>query len=244
MNTFTARQPRGLPVGGQFAPQIRAEDFLDLSGTVTTPDLDFSFPFPQANNLHKVACVVDAVAAGANTGESVAETLELSDREGFYYADAAGYLGFVTTIDGAGAKTYELTPWGEQLLAEDAAGRAELLKATAYTVPAVQIFSDRGEAGVLEYLEEETGLGETTAIRRTATISAWRNAVAHTDEFTQDVEAERLGAGLRSEAAALNAVRERMAREARVLAASQEKKLATCDICGMGLPLSAVCDNC
>ena len=173
--TIITRESKGRPVGGQFSAHTHSDGDVVLQGTMTierATNVNDSYPFPQANKIETIGCVVDAVAAGANTGDSVAETLNLASREGSYYADAAGYLGFIDTVSGADVKTYELTALGEDLLAADPAERVEILRTATADVPAVQIYGLRGESGVRELLEEVTTLGESTSARRTATIAA------------------------------------------------------------------------
>lgn len=241
------REAKGKPTGGQFREHQRADAPISLAsnGFLATGEqpINDRFPFPQANVLEKVLCVVDAVDAGANTAEAVAETLSVTAREGAYYADAAGYLGFVDTIDGAEVKTYGLTHLGERLQDADAARRVEAIRDVVARVDAVQVHAEYGEDGVRELLEETTGLGDSTVTRRAATIAAWYDALGHTTELTEAVEREHSDAGDRAIAAAIRAT---VARQERLAAAAKaaERVAAICEQCFMELPLSGICGNC
>ncbi|WIB65619.1 hypothetical protein [Curtobacterium sp. MCBD17_040] len=84
--------------GGAAAPQVTLSSFRAQS---TVND---AFPFPQANDLEKVITVVDAVGEHANTSGAIADTIGVSaEREGTYYADAAGYLGLWRPTPAAGS---------------------------------------------------------------------------------------------------------------------------------------------
>ena len=50
-------------------------------------------PFPQANDLDKVADLVSMSEADIITKESIADLFEFDERQGDYYANAARYIG-------------------------------------------------------------------------------------------------------------------------------------------------------
>lgn len=231
---------------GQFAAAPHTESDVALRPTVRwVPDLDApatvntEFPQPQANDLQSVAAAVDAIALGANTPEAVAESLGMSQREGAYYADAAGYLGFVDVVPGQDMKTYDVTQSGQSLLSTTGEDRVELLRDTVAGMPGVVAYADGGDAAVLE-LMQDSGLGDTTAARRTSTIKAWYHSLAEDSEFSETVRRESSAARERAVPAAAAAEAARRLRAA----ARAPKQLAICVGCNMALPATGVCDFC
>jgi hypothetical protein len=224
--------------GGHFGQRDRPEADTFLGDAATA--IDLSFPEPQANDLDKVSAVVDAVAAGANTAEAIAESMSMVDREGSYYGDAAGYLGLVQTVSGGDIKTYELTPAGEQMLEADPNERLTMLRDITAQAPGMQMLDEYGTDGVGEYLEA-AGLGEATATRRTATLVSWSRSLAQPEDFANDIALSVGTTRLRSAAAAEHAEEGRAAR-ASAAAASMPKPAAICTSCFMALPVSGICD--
>ncbi len=221
--------------GGSAAPAVTLASFRAQS------TINDSFPFPQANDLEKVLTVVDAVAANADTSAAIADTIGVTaEREGTYYADAAGYLGLVETNTSGGLRTYELTELGEHLQLADTAERAELIRELVARVPAVDEYNLRGEDGLAEYMEEETDLTGSTLERRAATISSWYRAAISGTELTDKIDTERAGAGDRVLAAAARAAEAR--REAAERA--QPAPAAVCMEHFVELPVSGICDLC
>ena len=222
--------------GGTAAPEVTLASFR------TQATINEAFPFPQANDLEKVLTVVDAVAAHADTSAAIADTIGVSaEREGTYYADAAGYLGLVETETTNGLRTYQLTELGEHLYVAEPHERAELLRQIVARVPAVDEYSIRGDDGLAEYMGEETQLTGTTLDRRAATITSWHRAVISGDALADKLDTERAGADTRVLAAAL------MAAETRREHAARNRVAPTADVCTgcfMELPVSGHCDNC
>lgn len=221
--------------GGTAAPAVTLTSFRSQS---TVND---SFPFPQANDLEKIVTVVDAVAANADTSAAIADTIGVTaEREGTYYADAAGYLGLVETSNTGGLRTYALTELGEHLQLADTAERADLIRQLVTRVPAVDEYTYRGEAGLAEYMEEETDLTGSTLDRRAATITSWYKAAISGEELTDKIGDQRAGADSRVLAAAARASIAR--REAAERA--EPAPAAVCMEHFVELPVSGICDMC
>ncbi|MGW8431214.1 DUF7226 domain-containing protein [Curtobacterium citreum] len=221
--------------GGQSAPAVTLQSFTSQS---TVND---SFPFPQANDLEKIVTVVDAVAANADTSAAIADTIGVTaEREGTYYADAAGYLGLVETNTTGGLRTYELTELGEHLQLADTAERADLIRQLVTRVPAVDEYAFRGEDGLAEFMEEETDLTGSTLERRAATITSWYKAAKSGEELTGKIGDQRAGADARVLAAAARATVARQEAAER----AQPKPAAVCMEHFVELPVSGICDMC
>lgn len=235
-----ARVLKGVPAGGQFATTGRAEPGVRL--VVVNEDtypVNDAFPIPQANDLEKVACVVDAVSAGADTPEAVGTTLAVHHREGAYYADAAGYLGLVDTVSGEAYRRYELTELGKELLEHDAAGRADLIRRVVACAPVVQAIADDDQRGV-DLIMGAAGLGDVTADRRKATARSWLAALGSDADLGARIQVTGMDASSRVQAAAEQAAEARR----RVREAARERPVPVCSSCNQALPATGRCDWC
>jgi hypothetical protein len=232
--TFERDHPR--IADGTFAQKLQTSPEVALAFSDTAFQVNDAFPIPQANDLEKIAALVDAVDAGANTGAAIAETFDLSDRQGPYYLDAAGYLGLVDVVSGVDVRTFELTSLGQQMLASDELGRVEILKTLVASTPAVQIYADGGEEAMLDFLSE-AGLGDGTAARRGASATSWYQALTASQDFAGAIGDELVAARARSGMAAAHA---REAAAARSMARA-ERPVKVCTNCFMQMPASGVC---
>ena len=232
------RVPRGVPTGGRFTEHDRADGDIALSAGLVGL-VNESFPLPQANNLEKVISVIDAVAAGANTGSAIAEALAMHDREGAYYGDAAGYLNLVDVERGVSPKTYTLTPLGEQMLGVNAADRIDVIANIVRSAPPVQAIEDLGEDGAREIISEGDLTGETVE-RRFQSARSWGRATFNLSALTELAGREIDECRARAVSAAERA---RELREIRLIA-SREPVIVVCPECFMQLPVSGVCGNC
>jgi hypothetical protein len=221
--------------GGTAAAAVTLKSFRSQA------TINDSFPFPQANDLEKIVTVVDAVAANADTSAAIADTIGVTaEREGTYYADAAGYLGLVETNNTAGLRTYELTELGEHLQLADTTERAALIRELVTRVPAVDEYTYRGDSGLAEYMEEETELTGSTLERRAATITSWYKSAISGEELTDKIGDQQAGVSTRVLAAAARATIAR--REAAERA--QPAPAAVCMEHFVELPVSGICDMC
>jgi len=202
--------------------------------------INTAMPAPQADRIDKIAVVVDAVCAGADTADAIAHTLGVVVRQGDYYAAAAAYLGLVEPVASSAPTTYVLTTDGAQYLASDAFARAAQLTELIGLVPAVQIFM-AADLEAVQSFYEMSGLGATTAARRAQTILGWAEAASSGAIDASEIEASTLAARAAAPAIAAALAAERAA--AKKLAAGVTA-VAFCQRCFLQLPVTAVCGNC
>ena len=243
MTNFAEREhPRGLPLAalrsgatrGSFAEKSQSAPEAELV-TRLTATYGNGFPEPQANCLEKISTVVDALAAGANTGWAVGEALAVTGREGSYYADAAGYLGLVSVLRGSDPKTYALTGLGEAALGMSDDDRCQAIRDIVALSPGAGLLEESGEEAVSEFLLAQ-GLEGETVLRRTQTIQSWAKAIKDRTGFEGSARIEMAQTRERSVVAA------RHAHEAR--RAHPVPRDERCPSCGNQVPLSGVCDFC
>lgn len=197
------------------------------------------FPIPQANSLVKLSSVVDHLRDGNDTGVAMARALDVSERQGYYYADAAGYLGLVDVTQADEIRTYVLTPLGVELLNMNGTERRTLLRHLVAGMPSVKVLKDQGEDSMLEALANE-GLGEGTVDRRGATITSWVDALEQEPDLNASIDMELTNSGVRSRDSAQLAVLERQdAIVAR--AASLPRPEEFCTDCFMAKSTSGLC---
>jgi cobalamin biosynthesis Mg chelatase CobN len=134
---------------------------------------------PQANDLHTVRAIVNAVRRGATTREALVDFTGFSTRHTGYRLHAARVLGFVEFI-GDDAR---LTALGDRLMAarvssdaeravfHDAVSRCPVVRVIAPDLldamgPTVEALSDR--------IADRAGLKASTARRRASCLLSWR----------------------------------------------------------------------
>ena len=202
--------------------------------------IDESFPVPQANSLESVSATVSAVAADINTPASVSQALDLHERQGSYYLNAAGYLGLVEVDSDyeTGAGIWRLTGLGEQMTHMADHERAALIAELAESTPAVAGFRENGLEGAADAIAENSDLGEETIARRVATASSWAATIDALDYATSEARITEAARG-RFELAAAAAKAER----AQLIAERQPKEPSLCMNCFVQLPASGVCGS-
>jgi hypothetical protein len=138
-------------------------------------------PFPQADDLDKVADLIKLVNSGVNEKSQFAEFFEFDERQGDYYANAAKYLGFLkrvghrfelTEIGAAFSKLLaraERTLWLARQIAKRPSFREclQLLGQRGYQIESLNV------AEISEIISRVTGLNLTTARRRALTVRSW-----------------------------------------------------------------------
>lgn len=195
-------------------------------------------PFPQANDLSKVASVVNFVDSGATTPEALAMCLESnakSARGGSYYGDAAAYLGLIEKVSSGAAddnfSEYVLTDVGQEFLAMDATEREEVLADSVNEMDLVQVYRADGEDELKKYIELEFGYADSTVERRAACIISWSNQ-SEDGSLASSIDDNVADGSTRSGEAMEVVARQR--REAREAAqANREKPRETCPDCFM-----------
>lgn len=198
--------------------------------------VNLAYPAPQADRLDRLAVVVDAVDVGADTSSGIAAALDMVDRQGAYYANAAAYLGLIEDVPGTSPQQWRLTDDGRAYAAAGGPGRLDLLTGLVAQVPGVQVYlePDGGLAAVKD-LYSGCDLDAQTATRRAQTAAAWAALLldqCDPDTFVRD------GATVRAAAA-------RIAAElAAARVAATPAPPPVCSSCWMQLPSTLVCDNC
>jgi hypothetical protein len=215
--------------------------------SVLTGEVSYeNWPLPQADNLDKIATVVDAIEGGATTSDSIGESIDTVDRQGSYYANAAGYLGLVEkSKDDIGVTQYSLTIAGQQFLASDEKERTVMLSQMIEQTPLMQSYRETGgDKSKLEKTIVENGLENSVAKRRAASIVTWSEKLKNVSSLTSEISSSRQETITRAIAASQkqNIVREAKKQELFATVVKQNGKI--CTNCFMAMPLSGICDNC
>lgn len=189
------------------------------------------WPVPQADDLDKIGSVVDSINAEADTPEAIGDAIGVGDRNGSYYANAAGYLGYVEKhTDYNGFTRYGLTTLGEQFLAMDENDRAVALASSVEHSPLVQ--SARAGENVEEEISKSGATGgysDAVARRRAQTISSWIRSVDNRGQLQQKMSSSRASTIMRSVEAA-EKQREMLAKKKAEMK-PQQKQQETCPVC-------------
>ena len=201
---MTQRQPKGVPVGGQFATDAHDESGLSLDEFEVENDVGWTgaqddAPIPQANRPDVLACVVDVVVAGCETPEEVAEAIGMDKRQGGYYLNAAAHLGLVDSVHvgGSGRKFWDATDAGRELAKTDGGARAAAMADILADSEYVQMSAEGGEEAVAAECRR-LGISPSTIERRVASIRAWAefatDPATHGSKLTSLVPKVRSGA--------------------------------------------------
>lgn len=207
---------------------------------ISRVDVNEDFPHPQANRLDKVSTTVDAIYNGATTPASLSHALDVVDRQGSYYGDAAGYLGLVEERKDGEFKEYYLTSKGELFVEQDAAGREQILRETIDNMPLMQIYREEGDEAAMGFIQDTQDLGDTTASRRLTTLKTWDDTLA--SSISESIEADRADGESRFVEASQYAAEQKQKR-----LETQKKTEARgtiCPTCFMEMSLSGECSNC
>lgn len=199
-----------------------------------------TYPHPQANRLDKVSTTVDSIEAGANTANSISRSLGVVDRQGYYYGDAAGYLGFVESTDNGDLKEYYLTERGQAFAGASPEQRGQIIADTINSMPLMQVYREDGEEAALDFIKDSSEANETTAERRLATLKAWDKEV-RSQGFSTAIERDRAEGQQRFVDAKTYADEQKAKRDKPKV---QERRGSICGECFMEKPLSGICPNC
>lgn len=151
-----------------------------LAATEVEPEPD-AIPFPQADDLNKIVDLIQLNDYEIKTPQTILEFFEFSERQSYYYAGAAVYLGFIERV----SQLLELTATGKsfaqivsrsqrtkvllaQMLKRPALRKSlELLMAHDFDLKNVEIRE------IADIIQAETKLTGTTPLRRAATVKKW-----------------------------------------------------------------------
>lgn len=206
---------------------------------VSSVEVNEDFPHPQANRLDKVSTTVDAILNGANTAGSISQALDVVDRQGYYYGDAAGYLGLVDASQTGDFKEYSLTTRGQIFAESSPTEREAMLREITNSMPLMQILRDEGPDAAEQFIQDTQDTNETTAKRRVATLVTWDNALS--SDMASEIESDRLGSSERFLDAATYAQEQRDKRNAPI---KTEARGSVCQKCFMETSLTGACENC
>lgn len=201
---------------------------------------------PQADNVDKISSLVESVNSGATTSSSIAETLNMADRGGNYYANAAEYIGLVhkneSTYEG-GSHDYSLTENGEAILNSGPEERATHMRRMINATPYMKVYheNNRDKQAVVNSMMEY-GLDEKTAERRASSVVTW-DATVNSESFSNDLDASHKVASERSLVAAENLQKKRKLLKQKSNEQDDSTR-KTCMTCFRLKPLSGVCDEC
>ncbi len=143
---------------------------------------------PQADRLHVVVQVVEAVGSGAQTYQQIARFIDKVERQGRYYRLAAELLGFIRKV---GSNRVSLTTRGYDLLSTQGEDRNRILRSAVAQIEVfervLQLLDERPRGVTREELVAfiETivsPVGPTMMKRRVATIMEWLNDLGMIEE--------------------------------------------------------------
>lgn len=162
--------------------------------STTEKDILTGIPIPQADDLNKVFATVELVAEGVETSGEIAAHLDIVERQGLFYLDAARSLRLLGEYTkpgtgGSGGRFY-LTGPGRAYV-HGHGDRERKMRQAVLTSPVMRYVA--GHIGVIrdghavpwpppeELLDvtavapafEDLGVNSTTALRRAYTIRAW-----------------------------------------------------------------------
>lgn len=187
-----------------------------------------SYPFPQANSIPKIASTVDAIEAGADTDESLAISLGVTDRQGAYYGTALGYLGLAQET-GDTPRAWQLTSTGADFLNGTPEQRVDILS---------HLYEQVGQKAMTT--ADGDSLSNSTEDRRDAALNSCQSYLDKASAAS-GVALERDETRVRCGVAVEHArEQKRKAREA----IPQTRYGSQCPTCFTTTPLSGVCDNC
>lgn len=214
---------------------------------VDVGDNDYdNWPLPQADNLDKVSTVVDAINGGATTSDSIGESIDAVDRQGSYYASAAGYIGLVAKHkDDLGVTQFSLTMAGQQFLNLPPEERTVMLSQMIEQTPVMQTFRDgAGNPEELTKVMRNSGLEDSVARRRTASIARWNETLANSEDLSAGISAGRLDTISRVVEASKKQEALRSEKQKKLISSVVKQHGSICPTCFMAMSLSGTCDNC
>lgn len=181
---------------------------------------------PQANSIVHISALVESVDSGANTSNSIADTLDMKGRQGHYYANAAVYLGLVSKQESAyegGGHEYQLTENGRLVKEAEPQERAEMIRSMVNATPLMRAYhaSNRDEESVKQSIRE-MGLDEQTVDRRAAVVVSWDKAV-NNEKFVAALNHVHATSSKRAVLAAANLDNERKERKLKEAKANEAR---------------------
>lgn len=140
---------------------------------------------PQANSLPVIVSVVDAIADGCLSAQTIAEAIGMVGRQGAYYPHAAQLLGLVEPVAGTSPVEWQLTSAGAAFVGLGAPARVDQLCTALSELGFLDTYVTEGPDGLAESWAEDSELGDVTISRRVATVAAWARFYIETDRAGQ-----------------------------------------------------------
>ena len=165
----------------------RARDYV-LGPAATTPTIGHALdvvpvgllpsrvPFPQADSLHTVIDLADAVANGLDDKDALAEFIGFNPRQSDYYGNAARFLGLLDRSH----RGFSVNAESRQFVGKTHAGRVGDITFRLCGLPVFRQALQGIASGnpltleqIADLIRTHTQLTGTTAGRRAQTVAAW-----------------------------------------------------------------------
>jgi hypothetical protein len=181
-------QQRGFTINESPIAQINLNILYDKTAQLPEPD---GIPFPQANDLDKVADLVLLVEKDINTKPELADAFEFDERQADYYANAARYLGLIEKV----GNEFQLTDSGREFLQIEALSSRTLffvsqmlhsptLRQVIQRLEQREMNVDRiSNEEIAAIIETNTDLTGSTPARRASTVRSWLNWIVRYGGF-------------------------------------------------------------
>ena len=171
---------------------IEVSDIMSIMSDIEFAKESSDVPFPQANTFNIVLDLLGQLSAQDMTPEDITNFLEYDPRQTNYYIDAAKYLGFVTKD-----KKYTLTEYGKNIMKMNHKDRTlEIIKSILSHKPFYLAMKQQLEDFSFDIEEIAKSIDEcrdeinkeSTAKRRTSTVTAWIRWIIDITNYINRVE--------------------------------------------------------
>ena len=171
---------------------IEVSDIMGIMSDIEFANESSDVPFPQANTFNIVLDLLGQLSAQDMTPEDITNFLEYDPRQTNYYIDAAKYLGFVTKD-----KKYTLTEYGKNIMKMNHKDRTlEIIKSILSHKPFYLAMKQQLEDFSFNIEEIAKSIDEcrneinkeSTAKRRTSTVTAWIRWIIAITNYIDRVE--------------------------------------------------------
>lgn len=171
---------------------IEVSDIMSVMENIEFAIESSDVPFPQANTFNIVLDLLGQLNGQDMTPDDITNFLEYDPRQTNYYIDAAKYLGFVTKD-----KKYKLTEYGRHIMKMNHKDRTlEIVKSILSHKPFYLAMKQQLEdfnfnieeiAKAIDECRNEINK-ESTAKRRTSTVTAWVKWILDITNYIDSIE--------------------------------------------------------
>ena len=171
---------------------IEVSDIINVMEDIEFVKESSDVPFPQANTFNIVLDLLGQLNGQDMTSDDITNFLEYDPRQTNYYIDAAKYLGFVTKD-----KKYTLTEYGRNIMKMNHKDRTlEIIKSILSHKPFYLAMKQQLEDFTFNIEEIAKAIDEcrseinkeSTAKRRTSTVTAWVKWIIDITNYIDRVE--------------------------------------------------------